>query len=203
MIRRHLKNSSFQLAGSTLKNSRVDNLLLTFSNVREAIDAYKGPKRAFNEACTNIRAFFSNSQAVDKATPEEDRQEDSEVHPSVSMKALSILWKPKQDQLLLEIEGPLKGLDTKRILSLLSAIYDLLGLMHKLPLQELWKAGYEWGDQIDPAHAEQTWKQTKILQFIKQMKKRIASDDDNPKFLALVDTSTKAYAVVVYLKQIG
>lgn len=209
VIRHHLCASQSPLADTILQNLYVDNLMLTFSTPSNAIDAYTEIKQIFKDACMNIRTFLSNSKAVHEAIPPEDRQEKfaGTTRSGQIIKVLGVPWDSSQDTLFLTINETQKHFDTKRkLLSFLSAIYDPLGLMQpillplKLLLQELWKAGYEWDDQIAPSHISQLQQITQEWHFERAVPRMILSHRDNPQFHVFVDASAKAYAAVVYVK---
>ncbi|XP_073820296.1 uncharacterized protein [Musca autumnalis] len=125
-------------------------------------------------------------------------------------KTLGMSWKPQQDVFLYRFELPDITNPTKRsILSLVSKIYDLLGILSpiiircKILLQELWVQNIGWDDPLSD-HLKALWFQIKDdLSFIHQVEVPryvLTSPDRLGEIHGFADASQRAYGCCIYYR---
>ncbi|XP_055539757.1 uncharacterized protein LOC129726738 [Wyeomyia smithii] len=206
-----------------IKNHYVDDMLVSTETEEEAILLARQVRHVHAQAGFELRNWISNSAAVLSALQNEGACEKNLNLGSelATEKVLGMWWctatdtltyklSPKHDTELLS--G--KRRPTKReVLSTLMAIFDPLGLVSNLliylrvPLQEIWRAGIEWDDEI-PGHLFEKWEHwLEVLPTVHKVRiprcYRSAitiMPGTVTQLHTFVDASEVGYAAVVYLK---
>lgn len=202
-IKHHLQTSEGNYTKQLASNIYVDNLLTGTESVDEALDLYKEAKGKFAEISMNLREWSSNSK--------EFLDQIQDVALETTVKTLGLNWELKEDSLHLRAKVNKTNEVTKRgILKTIAAIYDPCGfsvpivLPAKLLLQQLWKQKVKWDSSLSD-DTKQEW--INILEDLKEIEsirlpRNITIPKENKSGLhCFTDSSTVAYAAVVYLVQ--
>ncbi|XP_062713284.1 uncharacterized protein LOC134290229 [Aedes albopictus] len=159
-------------AVAIVENHYVDDYFDSVDTIEEAVKRAKEVRYVHSRGGFELRNWVSNSEEFLDAMGE--RKEDqcvrfSEDKESGSERVLGIVWSPASDEFSFstklrdDLEPFLSGvkLPTKRILlSCVMSFFDPLGLLSiftfygKLLIQDLWRTGCEWDQQIDEECAE-------------------------------------------------
>ncbi|XP_065191950.1 uncharacterized protein LOC135823047 [Sycon ciliatum] len=117
--------------------------------------------------------WLSNSTAIQKTIPEEDRAKEINLTKGElpNVKTLGILWLAKEDQFTFELQlSEIGSNPTKRaFLSAKANIFDPLGLLApylvqaKILLQEMWLCGAAWDERLPPEIVK------KVLRWLEQV----------------------------------
>ncbi|XP_058840056.1 uncharacterized protein LOC131695546 [Topomyia yanbarensis] len=162
-------------ANAIVKNHYVDDMLTSTETEEEAIQLAREVRHVHAQAGFEIRNWISNSPVVLNALQKE-RIDEKSLNLATE-KVLGLCWctatdtftfklSPKHDEDLLS--G--KRRPTKReVLRSLMTIFDPLGLLShlliflKILLQEIWRSGVGWDDEIPDALNEKWEKWLKVL----------------------------------------
>ncbi|XP_062703000.1 uncharacterized protein LOC134285705 [Aedes albopictus] len=158
------------------KRHYVDDMLVSVATEEEAIQLAQEVKQVHAEGGFEIRNWVSNSKRVIQAL-QEDRTEKKNLDATSEIsqeKVLGMWWCTDSDTFTYKVgwnrygQALLEGQyrPTKRdMLRILMSMFDPLGLIAhflmylKIVLQEVWRSGIGWDDQIDDVLYEkwQTW----------------------------------------------
>ena len=157
-----------EMAAATLKkNFYVDDLLKSMQNGDEACQLIADVINIYAKGGFNLTKFTSNKKEVLVKIPEEKRRkgvknEDLMKGYIPGEKALDIQWSVDEDALMSEIKTIQKLSTRCGLLSTLSSIYDLLGLVSPFILegrkiiQILCKNEFKWHEET-PEDLRYTW----------------------------------------------
>lgn len=157
-----------KLAADTLrKNFYVDDLLKSVKTIKEAIELIRNVINMCAAGGFNLTKFTSNAKEVLKAIPEEKRRKGVKDQDLVNgdiphERALGIHWKVEEDTLGFKINIKNKPSTRRGLLSMLSSVYDPLGIAGPFILegrsiiQQLCKENLKW-DQKIPKMIEEQW----------------------------------------------
>lgn len=194
------------------------------------IDSSESPEKAsklINEVIAihkmggfELRGWISNSEEVFQNIPEELRTAEKIFEDSAPQRVLGLRWLPKEDVLsfcisLHKVDQNIldgKKIPTKReMLSVIMSLFDPLGILGnyivkaKILMQDIWKSGIKWDDQISDAQNKK-WKLwlnglEKIKSFTVQ--RCYVSNYFQVKNIQLhlfCDASKQAFAAVAYFR---
>ncbi|XP_065094639.1 uncharacterized protein LOC135715167 [Ochlerotatus camptorhynchus] len=147
------------------KSHYVDDMLISVANEEDAIQTAKDVRYVHSQGGFEIRNWISNSRQVTSALQEENTEEKSlDLSSELSTeKVLGMWWNTTSDTFTYKVgwnryDGALlKGQrrPTKReVLRVLMTIFDPLGLIAhflaylKVLLQEIWRSGISWDEEI-------------------------------------------------------
>ncbi|XP_053683167.1 uncharacterized protein LOC128733540 [Sabethes cyaneus] len=153
----------------------VDDMLCSVETEEEAVQLARDVRFVHSQAGFEIRNWLSNSSKV-TASLQEDTTTEKNINPCTEMateKVLGMWWDTASDTFTFRLSPKhdaklLSGarMPTKReVLRTLMAIYDPIGLIGnflmylKILLQEIWRSGCAWDDEIAGSLAEKwlTW----------------------------------------------
>ena len=113
-----------------------------------------------------LTKFLSNNKKVLQSIPEEDRRKGVKDKDLVgdlpSEQALEVLWNTETDNLGFKVTLKQKPMTRRGLLSIISSVYDPLGLaapfllQGRLLNQELWRANLGW-DEVIPEKIQIQW----------------------------------------------
>lgn len=202
-IKHHLQTSEGKYTKQLASNIYVDNLLTGTESVDEASDLYKEAKGKFSEISMNLREWSSNSKEfIDQV---------QDAAPETTVKTLGLNWVLKEDSLHLRAKVNKTNEVTKRgVLKTIAAIYDPCGfsapivLPAKLLLQQLWKQKVKWDSSLSD-DTKQEWmnilKDLEEIESIHLPRNITRPNQSQSQLHCFTDSSTVAYAAVVYLVQ--
>jgi hypothetical protein len=163
----------------------------------------------------NLRKWSSNKdellEGVSKA--EDIQPEFTFKHKESTTKTLGLKWNPKEDQFTFQMKNDVTAIPikhTKRsLLSEISKIFDPLGwytpltTKFKLLFKQTWLSNIQWDDEL-PSEIKTEWDKLRTeLHYINDFKIPRwyqTGECDNIQLHGFSDSSTKAYACVVYCK---
>ena len=147
-----------------LRNFYVDDGLISVSSEEEAIDLICKTKQLCLKGGLELHKFVSNSSVVMSSLHSESEQVPIDLPGSDSIeRALGVTWCVQSDTFQFRIVVPQKPFTRRGILSVVSSVFDPMGLIGpyilegKLILQELCSTGATWDDDI-PINLEVRWR---------------------------------------------
>ncbi|XP_061728903.1 uncharacterized protein LOC133533851 [Cydia pomonella] len=202
-IKHHLQTSEGNYTKQLANNIYVDNLLTGTGSVDEALELYNEAKDKFLEISMNLREWSSNSKDFINQI--------QDAAPETIVKTLGLNWELKKDSLHLRAKVIKTNKVTKRgILKTIAAIYDPCGfsvpvvLPAKLLLQQLWKEKVKWDSSLSD-EKRQEWvnilEDLKAIESIRLPRNMTIPNERKAQLHCFADSSTVAYAAVVYLVQ--
>lgn len=200
-IRLHLQRSNNEQIRNLTKDIYVDNVVTGTKTLKEALQLYKSAKETFHQLSMNLREWSSNSEELMKQIPDSCKEEE--------IKVLGLNWNLKEDTLQLKCKT-LSEPNTKRgVLRVIASIYDPCGfavpsmLSSKLFIQNLWKEKIKWDTPFSETFKTNWSKIRKELEEVWQISvpRCYFSDATTTacQIHCFTDSSTKAYAAVIYI----
>ncbi|GBP97480.1 hypothetical protein EVAR_46153_1 [Eumeta japonica] len=161
---------------AVIKNHYVDDYIQSFETEQKAIDIAQRVRDVHREARFELKQWTSNSKRLLTALNETSEQKKSiDLHTeNSSERVLGLNWNSDRDELtfnlnlarlphdIMNSERPTK----RQVLKIVMSLFDPLGLASpvttkaKQLLQEIWRRGTGWDDEIDQDLATQwnDWK---------------------------------------------
>ena len=173
-------NNQFGLeAAKTLQNNfYVDDLLKSVAQEEQAIQLIKNVKVMCLSGGFKLTKFLSNNKRVLQSIPEKDRRKGVKDKDLVgdlpSEQALGVLWNTETDNFGFKVTLKQKPMTRRGLLSIISSVYDPLGLAAPFLLQgksinqELCRANLGW-DEVIPEKIQIQW--TKWEKNMKQLER--------------------------------
>ena len=195
----------------------VDDCLKSVISEHEVKLLVSGVPEVLKSGGFNLTKFIVNDSSLLHEVPLEHRAK--EVHdftPESTGKVLGVKWKISADMFHFELsEIPDHDVTRRKILSIVSSIYDPLGLIGplllpgKLIFQDATRLKLAW-DEIVPDAIASKWKQWLVslreivqLQFPRCVKPLEFDHDSEYELHCFADASAHAYGAAVYLRCIN
>ena len=217
-LRRIAKENAGSYSPATLEtiiqNFYVDDCLKSVSTVSEAINLVSELKLLAAEGGFNLTKWTSNSPDVISKVPYSDRSKKAQERVLDTLtedRALGVCWRVHEDHLSFQVQRMDQPLTKRGILSMLSSVYDPLGLASPFVLkarrivQTLCRTKIGWDEPIPEMEREQ-WNQwvsglqgmdkicvPRCLQPIPSVHRELHH---------FADASEVAYGVVSYLRAV-
>ena len=150
----------------------VDNWLVSYSSEREAIDNAKLMYDSLLKGGFKLTQWAASNLSIRSSLPDRT-QADSHLNLDLDSvpveRTLGLQWDYRADTFVLKVIVSDVNSQTKRaILRTVSSIFDPLGFLAavtfttKSLLQDIWRTGVGWGEEIDPHLLErwQAWRET-------------------------------------------
>ena len=199
------------------RNFYVDDLLLPTNSVREAVQSVRQLQEDLKRGGFHLTKWMSNSKEVMALISQQERSTNVKNIDLASDRlpidrALGVLWNLEDDSLRVAVTTLDKPVTKRGILSTMSSVFDPLGFMApftiraKMIFQDEVRRREGWDDKITK-EAEELW--TTWLNELAEMERLhiarcIFSSDFgelvSSQFHHFCDASTKAYAVVTYVR---
>ncbi|XP_055910446.1 uncharacterized protein LOC129944807 [Eupeodes corollae] len=201
----------------------VDDYFNSHDTVEEAVAVSKDAIEICKAMNFELVGFQSNSRAFLDQIPESNIKAslvsiDPNESESYVTKILGMLWQPSSDYLIYKLydEEFLKkmsdsnaNISKREILRTIMRIFDPLGLISciiirgRYILQEIWREGFNWDEQISCVLRQQWLNFIRILRQIEEIKIPRAYTTLKPGYsrislVVFVDASEKAFAAVSY-----
>ena len=149
-------------ASTILRNFYVDDLLKSSKTEIEAVSLLRRVKESCSNGGFNLTKVVSNSKRVVESVPDADRspvmqQVDIDKFPQIES-ALGVTWYVTSDELGFRINMTDSPLTRRGILSTISSIFDVLGLVSpfllkgRKILQEITADKHDWDDEVQLQH---------------------------------------------------
>ena len=207
-IEQHGADYPPQVSSIAKRSFYVDDLLVSVSNTSEAIQLSEQLRDLLSKGGFHLTKWGSNHSEVIDAIPGEERAPAfvNIGEPSVE-RTLGVKWKPDDDCFIFHVSLPKKS-DTKRgLLSVLSAVYDPIGVASPFILKarqvfrETCRRKCQWDDPIpsDLLPEWNSWKQQVSELTRLQLPRCLIHKQGILRLRHFADASEKAYAVVTYL----
>ncbi|XP_062715269.1 uncharacterized protein LOC115260558 [Aedes albopictus] len=206
------------------KSHYVDDMLVSVDTEEQAIQLAKDVRHVHQQGGFEIRNWISNSSRVLAALQEVDTDEkcldlSSEL---ATEKVLGMWWNTTDDVFTYKVgwnrydPALLRGerRPTKReVLRVLMTIFDPLGLIShflsylKILLQQIWRSGVQWDDEIDNDAYDKWLTWLKVLPRVEHVKiprcynsEFLTNESDEVQLHTMVDASENGTAAVCYLR---
>lgn len=167
--------TEFELAVQALENEfYVDDFISGAHSLNEAINKQQQLRDLLNLYGLDIRKWSSNDPRIMDTIPTNLHELATQflLDETEYRKTLGIYWSPRDDFFKFSIDreyATLTELTKRKALSLIARIYDPMGwlspctLYAKILMQEIWKTGSDWDDEVcDPT-------KPKFLKFLHQL----------------------------------
>ena len=202
-----------ELACETVRrNFYVDDCLKSVDSVEEAVALASELKNLLARGGFNLTKWTSNHPAVLEAIPPSDRSKkikERDIDTPLEERALGVYWHMEEDYLGFKTQVMNKPLTKRGILSMLSSIYDPLGMASPFILgarrivQDLCRGKLGWDEKVGPNHEEQ-WTQwmsgLEEMATIRIPRCVLPPTPARQQLHHFADASEKAYGVVSYLR---
>ena len=211
----HKEGYSAEAVETMLRNFYVDDCLKSVPTVREANELVKELKKLAADGGFNLTKWTSNSSKVINEIPDCDRSKKAQERTLEDLtedRALGVCWRVREDSLGFQAQRMEQPLTKRGVLSMLSSVYDPLGLASPFVLiarrivQNLCQEKIGWDDPI-PEKERKQWEQwISGLQDMKQISVPRCVQPFPPVQVELhhfSDASEVAYGVVSYLRVIA
>lgn len=189
----------------------VDDLMSGGDDLNLVHDIRKEVTAILASAGLPLRKWKSNEpQLVSEST---ESTHDLNIGGNEPSKSLGLGWLPESDELYFPIGSSItiKGNSKRDILSVISQIFDPLGLISpvvikfKIILQRLWLQKLSWDDSLTP-EIQETWLDTiKNLKYLNKLRvpRRVLIDSYvRLEIHVFSDASEKAYGACLYIRSI-
>ncbi|XP_055584907.1 uncharacterized protein LOC129737769 [Uranotaenia lowii] len=199
----------------------VDDYCTSFATVEEAQKISHQVREIHRHGGFELRNFCSNDLNVLRFLGEQEINTVKNLNPPKEVtteRVLGILWESERDQLLFPTTMPHRltqlietgSKPTKRlILKCVMTLFDPLGLLAsylvfgKMLIQEVWRKGFGWDDEVDEEIFSLWKKWTDMLGHINKIRIPRSYFDEAAKTVELhtfVDASESACACVCYFR---
>ncbi|XP_055614781.1 uncharacterized protein LOC129761103 [Toxorhynchites rutilus septentrionalis] len=214
-----------QAAQRIVDNHYVDDYLDSFGDEKEAKKIAAEVRTIHLQGGFVLRNWNSNSKAILESLGEPGTNEGKNINlvdKQHTERVLGMLWMPATDELCFsthmseEIRALIESgtRPTKReVLRCVMTLFDPLGLLAtflihgKVLIQELWRTGINWDEQIQDTELNRWREWVQMIQFISTIRiprcyfeEATNSTYENAQLHAFVDASPAAYCCVVYLR---
>lgn len=193
----------------------VDDCIYGSDTIQDAMEIQSQIINILKSSGFHIRKWSANSLEVLKKIPESDRETDivRNFDSKASVKTLGVQWCPVEDCFQYNITFDFHDVITKRsILSSVAQIFDPLGWLSpclisaKLLIQQLWAQNINW-DQPLSQHFCGIWKSLReglidVTKNLRVPRWLCSYTDSRVEIHGFSDSSTKAYAIAIYLKTV-
>ncbi|XP_053690800.1 uncharacterized protein LOC128743113 [Sabethes cyaneus] len=216
-----------EAAVAIVKNHYVDDYFDSLDTAEEAIRRAQEVKAIHSRGGFNIRNWVSNSSEFLREMGEQRDSSAVRFHQdkqAETERVLGIVWDSEEDEFSfstitnagfqLKISGEVRP--TKRnVLSCVMAMFDPLGLLApftisgKMLIQDLWRTGCEWDEQIDDESMEKWMRWVELLPTIAEIRiprsyfgKAHSQQVKDLQLHIFTDAGEKAYGCVGYFRAI-
>ena len=167
----HAATASPEVVKFVQRDFYVDDGLRSVASVQEGKDLLQASQRLCGLGGLHLHKFASNSADVLRDLPKEDLAPHMDqlglpTDEPVTERALGVFWNIKDDTLGFQVTNEEKPMTRRGILSVVSSLYDPLGLaapvilVGKQILQDLCREGAQWDDAL-PEQLESKWQSWK------------------------------------------
>ena len=208
------KSQQFPEALKTVrKHFYMDDYIQSYATEENACKAVLETKHCLQTGGFRLTKFVSNSSLVLNQIPPEDKDNQTDV-----VRVLGVKWTLEKDWFLLKtlanFPKDASAYTPRKIFSLVSSIFDPIGVMSpstirfKIVLQELWKLGKKWDEQIAPQVVKPLQKNLDLyfsspdVTLNRTLNKSCHSPESENEIHIFVDASAVAVAAVAYLKTV-
>ena len=179
----------------------------------DACKAVLETKHCLQTGGFRLTNFVSNSSLVLNLIPPENKDNQTDV-----FRFLGVKWNLEKDCFLMkpltDVPKDASAYTHRKVFSLVSSIFDPMGIMSpstirfKIYLQELWKLGKKWDEQIAPQLVKKFQKNLDLyfsspeVTFNRTLNKSCHSPESENEVHIFVDASAVAVAAVACLKTV-
>ncbi|KAH0814006.1 hypothetical protein GEV33_008785 [Tenebrio molitor] len=205
------------LASKALElNSYVDDIITGANDLSSAVQVQDKLISLLGKGGFTLHKWHSNNQEVLNRIPDEKRESCNFQFPdgASTLKTLGLFWNPTSDVFQVTVPDEIMNIElTKRtIISVISKIYDPLGLVSvvvikaKIIMQSLWKEELDWDSPV-PDRITIAWNSfvetITLLREVKIPRVIFHQDYDDFQCHGFADSSTKACGCAIYLRAIN
>lgn len=196
----------------------VDDYLGGSTSLNQTISMCKGVISVLKSAQFNLRKFKSNNQTIlDHISPSSNNSNQildlSDSTTVNTCKTLGLNWICDSDILSfsINIKHPAKTITKRHILSVISQIFDPLGLVSpcvieaKILMQKLWINKYQWDDEVSKDILDSWIVFSDTLPCLNQLKipRWVLSDNcERYEIHVFSDASQSAYGACLYIRSV-
>lgn len=212
-----------EAASAIVNKHYVDDYLDSFRSLEDAERITRSVREVHMKAKFELKQWKSNSTALIEALGEQEETETTELYKSEEKteRVLGLMWNPKTDEIgfnlnlvkiptaLVEGKTPTK----REALRIVMSLFDPLGfaspvtIRAKQILQEVWRRGTDWDDEIE-ADLATHWKEwmthLKRLRNVTIPRKYLHySDARSLQLHVFTDASEASYAAVLFWRAVA
>ncbi|XP_062539155.1 uncharacterized protein LOC134207453 [Armigeres subalbatus] len=212
------EQESFPKASKVVSKSfYVDDVLSGAETVEEAKELQIDLVALLAKGGFALHKWCANDPSLLEDIPMEQqaKQLDFMNHETIDpIKTLGLLWDPVEDNFFFRVKPLDKDRDNwtkQKVLSEIAKLFDPLGLLGptvvlaKMIMQELWRSGIGWHEELPPKLMAQWKKLRNELTELVDIKipRRVTVDNVNSwEIYGFADASVKAYGCCVYLRSV-
>ncbi|XP_072934096.1 uncharacterized protein [Epargyreus clarus] len=206
---------SIEAKNAIRRDFYVDDFLSGSNSISGAVQMTKEVISILSSAKFNLRKFQSNNLELLKQIAPNNETSNNHLNlcnykNNISSKTLGIYWLCDSDILSFSINiEPLEKITKRHILSVISQIFDPLGLVTpciieaKLIMQKLWIAKCEWDDVVSTEIKELWLAFSSTLPYLNNLKIPrwiLCQDSIVHEIHTFTDASEKAYGACIYVR---
>ena len=209
----------FQASETLQQNFYVDDLLKSVKSEEQAIKLIEKIKLMCKSGGFNLTKFLSNSKTVLETIPAYDRRKGVDEQQLTNQTlpteaALGVLWDVENDMFIFRVNLKEKPGTQRGMLSILSSIFDPLGLVSPFVLkgrkilQQLCEQNIKWDEPVDETAAE-SWEYWKAniqrlcdIKIPRCLRKKGSMKIKHTSLHYFSDASETGYGVVAYIRSV-
>ncbi|XP_066589589.1 uncharacterized protein [Prorops nasuta] len=196
-----------------LNDFYVDDLLTGADTVEEAIFNASNISKVLKRGCFQLRKWMSNERNIIKnVTNVEETEEHTFSSIQNSAKTLGLKWNTRSDIIGYTVQtSKREGVTKRKVLSEISQIFDLLGLLGpvtilaKIFMQRLWQEKLSWDESL-PSNLHAEWikykDQLKHLNSITIPRSVLCKSYTHVELHGFADASKTGYGACIYMRSI-
>ncbi|XP_031334025.1 uncharacterized protein LOC116164038 [Photinus pyralis] len=189
----------------------MDDLITGTYTIGDAIKLKKDISAILRAAGFELRQWSSNERAIFNDSDVESEVENYYISDDKNIKTLGLMWDTKSDTLIysLNFKYDEKKITKRTILSVISKIFDPLGLISpvtikaKCILQRLWQEQLNWDESV-PLYIYTEWKQVifnlKNIETISLPRQVTIKNYISLELHGFCDASEAAYGCCIYVR---
>ena len=198
---RHFMHSSSDYKDLLLNSFYVDNFLTTVSEEGDLVKMHEEVCKSLKDAGMPLQLWNSNSVAFNEIVGDEERENVTSI--------LGLSWNTQGDTISLKPVNvkAVSSLTKRRALSIISTVYDPLGLVSpvtlrgKLLMRDIWKGKYGWDESLPAKFSDQINALINDFQSLHTIEfPRCGLEDNKDQDLFVdCDASQEAYGACAYI----
>ena len=203
-LTKHFRDSDSPIKNILLNNFYVDNFQGVVNDEKALFHIYSEANKELQKANMPLQSWNSNSLALKSLI-----QTDSQTEVPVNVSVLGMKWNTETDTLSLNTPKfkTYNTLTKRKLLSLVSSVFDPLGLFvpitikGKILMQKAWMEKLDW-DMDLPEQYENEWKEL-LIEFENiqtyEFPRSVGCGNSVNELHVFSDASSKAYGAVAYI----
>lgn len=192
----------------------VDDLISGSNTINHAKELARDIDTVLRSGCFPLRKWNSNNKEIIESVQSESGNNQTHLTQEVNSKTLGLSWNAELDTLKYQvnvIDGKLKKVTKRTILSFVAQLFDPLGLVSptivlgKIIMQKIWKLGIGWDESL-PLDLLTLWNQffdeMKFINEITVPRYALKHHCIGIELHGFCDASETAYGACIYVRAV-